>query len=65
VICPSGNRVEALQEIALSAQGQQRGSPGREAINLEASADVRFDAHNGLKSDIERRPKSAQPDVAM
>ena len=29
------------------------------SINSEASADVRFDAHYGLKSDIARGPKSA------
>ena len=32
---------------------------GREPINLEWSADVRFGAHNGLKSDIAPCPKSA------
>src|SRR5712671_5481970 len=33
---------------------------GREPINLEWSADVRFGAHNGLKSDIALWPKSAK-----
>ncbi len=32
---------------------------GREPINSERSADVRFGAHSGLKSDIARGPKSA------
>src|SRR5438046_6768811 len=32
---------------------------GREPINFEWSADVRFGAHNGLKSDIAPCPKSA------
>jgi hypothetical protein len=34
---------------------------GREPINLQWSADVRFGAHNGLKSDIAPFPKSAKP----
>src|SRR5258706_2684522 len=33
---------------------------GREPINLEWSADVRFGAHNGLKSDIAPCPKHAR-----
>ncbi len=33
--------------------------PGREPINSEWSTDVRFGAHNGLKSDIAPCPKSA------
>jgi hypothetical protein len=33
--------------------------PGREPINLELSADVRFGAHNGLKRDIAPCRKSA------
>jgi hypothetical protein len=32
--------------------------PGREPINSEWSTDVRFGAHNGLKSDIAPCPKS-------
>jgi hypothetical protein len=32
---------------------------GREPINLERSTDVRFGAHNGLKSEIAPCPKSA------
>jgi hypothetical protein len=35
-----------------------RGSQGRQSINSEASVDVRSDAHYGLRSDIERCPKS-------
>jgi hypothetical protein len=32
---------------------------GREPMNSEWSADVRFGAHSGLKSDITALPKSA------
>src|SRR6202011_673865 len=35
------------------------GSVGREPINSEWSADVRFGAHSGLKSDIAALPKCA------
>jgi hypothetical protein len=64
----SGTSKEGASPGGAAAE-MQRASPsqakvfkktlGREPINLEASADVRFDAHYGLKSDIARGPKSA------
>ena len=45
---------------------QQRGHPGREPINSEWSADVRFAAHYGLNSDIEFRSEKCQMgDIAL
>jgi hypothetical protein len=38
---------------------REAGHLWRVPINLEWSADVRFGAHNGLKSDIAPYPKSA------
>jgi len=37
-------------------------------MNSEASADVRLDAHDGLKPDVERSPKSEadiEPDLRL
>jgi hypothetical protein len=39
---------------------RESGYPWREPINLEWSADVRFGAHNGLKSDIAGGPVRAK-----
>ena len=46
--------------VALAVQGaEQPEELGREPINSEWLADVRFGAHSGLKSDIAPCPKSA------
>ena len=50
-----GNQAATEEPLLL----QQRGHLGREPINSEWSADVRFAAHYGLNSDIELGPKSA------
>ena len=45
---------------ALPPKADMCGALGREPINLERSADVRFVAHNGLKSGAAPCPKSAK-----
>jgi len=47
-----------FNKLGCLRKASRRGRPGRESINSEASADVRLDAHYGLKPDIERDPKS-------
>jgi hypothetical protein len=37
--------------------------PGREPVNSESSADVRFVEHSGLDSDIARGPRRAASDL--
>ena len=64
VICPSGQGA-VPREQAIENRSRVWNYLGREPINSERSANVRFGAQSGLKPDIARGPKSAKTQASI